>query len=154
MIVTTDLADDLSDIHPPFKWEIGRRLALLALVTDYGKAIVAEGPVYEKKKVKGQAIELYFTQIGSGLASKDAQPLTGFTIAGIDGVFVPAQARIDGKRVLVSAASVQHPMAVRFAWDEAAQPNLINQEGLPARPFRTDKPLKDQFLELSKLPEN
>jgi sialate O-acetylesterase len=29
-------------------------------------------------------------------------------------------------------------VAVRFAWREDAEPNLINKEGLPASPFRTD----------------
>lgn len=154
MIVTTDLADDLSDIHPPFKWEIGRRLALLALATDYEKQdLVSEGPVYEKMKVKGRTAELYFSQTGSGLSSKDGQPLTGFTLAGADGVFVPAQALIDGKHILVSAAGVPKPVAVRFAWDEAAQPNLVNKEGLPARPFRTDNPLKNQLAKDAKRSE-
>ena len=148
MIVSTDLASDLSDIHPPFKWEIGRRLALLALANTYDKNdVVAEGPVFEKMKVKGQTAELYFSQIGSGLLSKDGLSLTGFTIAGNDGRFVPAQARIDGKHVLVSAVNVPKPVAVRFAWNEADQPNLFNKEGLPARPFRTDNPLKSQLAE-------
>ncbi|MVM30360.1 sialate O-acetylesterase [Spirosoma sp. HMF4905] len=154
MIVTTDLADNLSDIHPPFKWEIGRRLALLALSADYEKNdLVSEGPVYEKMKTKGRSIELSFSQIGSGLASRDGQGLTGFTIAGADGIFVSAEARIDGKRILVSSPSVQHPVSVRFAWDEAAQPNLVNKEGLPARPFRTDNPLKSQLPEGQKRSE-
>ncbi|QDK80652.1 sialate O-acetylesterase [Spirosoma sp. KCTC 42546] len=154
MITTTDLADDLSDIHPPFKWEIGRRLALLALAADYEKPVVSEGPVYEKMKVRGRAIELHFSQIGTGLVSKDGQLLTDFTIAGADRVFVPAQASIDGKHILVSAPGVQRPVAVRFAWDEAAQPNLVNQEGLPARPFRTDNPLKKQLAETGKAGES
>ncbi|GAB3996947.1 sialate O-acetylesterase [Spirosoma daeguense] len=147
MIVTTDLADDLSDIHPPFKWEIGKRLALLALVDTYQKNdVVGEGPVYEKMKRKGRSLELHFTHIGSGLTSRDDKPLTGFTIAGSDGVFVPAKAQIRGKRIVVSSADVAHPVAVRFAWDETAQPNLFNKEGLPARPFRTDNPLKASLL--------
>lgn len=146
MIVTTDLADDLSDIHPPFKWEIGRRLALLALANAYDKNdVVAEGPIFEKMKVKGHAIQLAFSQTGSDLISKDGQPLTGFMVAGKEGVFSPADAHINGKHVLVSADNVPNPVAVRFAWDEAAQPNLFNKEGLPARPFRTDKPLRNQL---------
>jgi sialate O-acetylesterase len=154
MIVTTDLAEDLSDIHPPYKWEIGRRLALLALATDYGKrSVISQGPVYEGVRVKNGIAELSFRNIGSGLVSKGEKPLTGFTVAGANGVFVPAQARIDGRHVLVSAASVSNPLAVRFAWDEAAQPNLFNNEGLPARPFRTDNPLKNQLYELVQLPE-
>ncbi|GAB4030575.1 sialate O-acetylesterase [Spirosoma jeollabukense] len=148
MIVTTDLADDLSDIHPPFKWEVGRRLALLALTNAYDKNdVVAEGPIFEKMNVKGRAIQLSFSQIGSGLVSKNGQPLTGFTIAGKAGIFSPAEAHIDGKHILVSADNVPNPTAVRFAWDEAAQPNLFNKEGLPARPFRTDKPQKNQLFD-------
>jgi sialate O-acetylesterase len=27
---------------------------------------------------------------------------------------------------------------VRFGWHQVAEPNLANQEGLPASPFRTD----------------
>ncbi|GAB4024439.1 sialate O-acetylesterase [Spirosoma gilvum] len=155
MIVTTDLADDPSDIHPPYKWEIGRRLALLALADTYDKSdMVAEGPVFEKMKIKGRTAELHFSNMGSGLVSRDGQPLTGFTVASADGVFVPAQARIDGKRIVVSATSVPNPVAVRFAWDEAAQPNLINKEGLPARPFRTDNPLRNQSLSARQLPKN
>ncbi|GAB3955074.1 sialate O-acetylesterase [Spirosoma harenae] len=147
MIVTTDLASDLSDIHPPFKWEIGRRLALLALADEYGqKDIIAAGPVFERMKIKGRTVELHFSQIGSGLMSRDGKPLTNFTIAEADGRFVPAQAQLDGKRIVVSAASIQRPVAVRFAWDEAAQPNLVNKEGFPARPFRTDNPLKASQL--------
>ena len=146
MITTTDLADSLSDIHPPFKWEIGRRLALLALVNGYDlRKLEAEGPVFEKMSVKGQTALLHFTHTGGGLISKDGRPLTGFTIAGPDGVFVPAMARIDRKGVVVSAANVPEPVAVRFGWDEAAQPNLYNKAGLPARPFRTDNPLIGQL---------
>lgn len=31
-------------------------------------------------------------------------------------------------------------VTVRFAWHETAEPNLFNQEGLPASPCRTDGP--------------
>lgn len=139
MIVTTDLVTDLSDIHPPYKWEIGRRLALVALHDTYGhKEIVYAGPVFEKMKARNGAVELQFNHTGGGLISRNGLPLTGFQIAGADGVFVEATATIDGKKVIVSAKEVPKPVAVRFGWDEAAQPNLANKEGLPARPFRTD----------------
>jgi sialate O-acetylesterase len=68
--------------------------------------------------------------------------LTWFTIAGADGKFVPAEAVIVGDTVEVSAAGVKDPDAVRFAWDETAQPNFFNGAGLPAEPFRTDNPIK------------
>ena len=64
--------------------------------------------------------------------------LTWFTIAGADRNFVPATAQIDGDSVVVSAEGVTDPVAVRFAFDHTAEPNLINKEGLPASAFRTD----------------
>ncbi|MBD2722103.1 sialate O-acetylesterase [Hymenobacter sp. BT189] len=138
MIETTDLANTEGGIHPGFKWEIGRRLALLALANTYKTpGVVAEGPVFRSLKVKGAVATVSFAS-AAPLISKDGQALTDFTIAGTDGVFVPAQARILGTQVLVSALGVPHPTAVRFGWDEVAQPNLFSEAGLPARPFRTD----------------
>jgi sialate O-acetylesterase len=139
LIVTTDLATKLDDIHPPYKWEIGRRLAQLALADAYGQADAAVSPAFRSLTVKGKVATLSFVP-SARLLSKDGKALTHFTIAGADGVFVPAQARLKGSRVLVSAAQVPHPVAVRFGWDEAAQPNLFSAAGLPVRPFRTDKP--------------
>ena len=53
-------------------------------------------------------------------------------------VFYPADAKIDGKTVVVSSAKVKKPVAVRFAWKAIPEPNLFNKENLPASPFRTD----------------
>jgi len=138
MVVTTDLVDDLNNIHPSYKWEVGRRLSLWALANDYGKQIVFSGPLYSKMKIKKNNIELEFTHEGSGLISADEQPLNWFTIAGADKKFVVAKAVIRGNKVLVSSEDVLNPVAVRFAWDEAAMPNFCNKEKLPASPFRTD----------------
>ena len=51
---------------------------------------------------------------------------------------MPADAKIDGDSVVVSCADVTKPVAVRFAWDERAMPNLANKAGLPANSFRSD----------------
>jgi sialate O-acetylesterase len=142
MVVTTDLVNDLNDIHPRNKQDVGHRLALLARNKTYGQAIVSTGPVFSNMKIKGNRIVLAFNHDDGGLVSKDGQPLTWFTIAGADGKFVPANARIVGDTVEVSAAGIKDPAAVHFAWDETAQPNLFNGAGLPAEPFRTDEPLK------------
>lgn len=142
MIITTDLNDDLKNIHPPFKWEIGRRLELQALANTYKQRIVFSGPVYKSMKINGDKIILEFDHVGAGLVSHDGKPLTDFTIAGADGNFVAATAIIKGNTVEVSATSVTKPVAARFAWSESAQPNFYNKDGLPAAPFRTDNPLK------------
>ena len=142
MIVTTDLVDDLRDIHPRNKQDVGKRLALLALAKDFGrKKLVFSGPLYQSMKVRGAKAVVSFDYVGGGLTSKDGKSLTWFTIAGADGKFEPADAVIEGKTVVVSSPKVPAPKAVRFAWNEAAQPNFFNQDGLPAVPFRTDGPM-------------
>ena len=140
MVVTTDLVDNLDDIHPRDKTTVGHRLALLALDETYGKEVESSGPVFRKAKFNGGKAVLKFDETDGGLVSKDGKPLTWFTIAGADGKFVPADAKIVGDTVEVSAAGIEKPVAVRFAWDETAQPNLFNQAGLPVEPFRTDHP--------------
>jgi sialate O-acetylesterase len=138
MAVITDISNIL-DIHPRNKLEVGRRLALWALAKTYGQeGFEYSGPVYQSMKVDGNKIILSFTH-AQGLKALDGKPLTWFTIAGEDKNFVEAKAEIDGEQVVVSAASVEKPVAVRFGWHEIAEPNFANGAGLPASPFRTDK---------------
>jgi Domain of unknown function (DUF303). len=141
MAVTTDLVDSLKDIHPWNKWDVAHRLALVALANSYGKNIEYSGPVYKSMKVLNDKIYLSFDHIGSGLISKDGQPLTWFTVAGEDGKFVNAEARIENNQVVISSLEVKSPKNVRFGWNETAQSNFFNKEGLPASPFRTDAPV-------------
>ncbi len=146
MIATTDLNFDLDNLHPHYKWEIGKRLALCALANDYGKKkFVAMGPVYNNMKVDGNKIIIDFKYSGAGLINNDGQPLSNFTISGADEKFIPAKAVIKNNSVEVSAESIQHPVAVRFGWNEGYHSNLYNNNGLPALPFRTDNPLAAKF---------
>ena len=139
MAVTVDIGN-VKDIHPRNKQDVGKRLALWALAKTYGKSdTVYSGPLYRSMKVEGDAIRLSFNHVGSGLISRDGQPLSHFTIAGEDSKFVPATATIDGETIIVQADGVSSPKAVRFAWHQEAEPNLSNKDGLPASPFRTDK---------------
>lgn len=143
MVVTTDLNDSLTNIHPAFKWEVGRRLELQALANTYGKKdVVFSGPMYNGMRIKGNKAILSFKYVGAGLESHNGKPLTYFTIAGNDGKFVAANAEIKGDKVIVSSPQIDSPVAVRFGWTEVAEPNLFNKNGLPAVPFRTDNPLK------------
>lgn len=138
MAVTTDIAN-LTDIHPKNKQDVGLRLALWALGTTYGKNdLVYSGPLYDSMSVDGNKIRIKFKHVGGGLEARDGQPLNSFTIAGEDEKFVEAKAEIDGDTVVVSSPEVAKPVAVRFGWNDLANPNLINKAGLPASPFRTD----------------
>jgi sialate O-acetylesterase len=139
MVVTTDLVDDLFDIHPPRKREVGERLARLALVRSYGRrGLTDSGPRFNHLNITGGKARLWFDDVGSGLKTSDDKPPTWFTIAGSDSIFFPAVAVIEGREVVVvSSPEVAKPLVVRFGWDEAARPNLVNSAGLPAVPFRS-----------------
>ena len=81
-------------------------------------------------------MRLWFDHVGGGLTAKGGS-LTGFEVAGSDGKFVPAEAVIDGKTIVVSSPSVSMPAYVRYGWSEDPPCNLYNIEGLPASPFRS-----------------
>ena len=136
MVVTTDVGD-AKDIHPKRKEPVGQRLALAARALAYGEKIEYSGPLYQEMKVEAGRVMLDFTHTGGGLVAKGGD-LQGFTIAGTDGNFVPAQAEIQGSRIRVSSADVPTPTAVRYGWSNFPEVNLYNREGLPASPFRTD----------------
>jgi sialate O-acetylesterase len=135
MAVTMDIGNP-ADIHPTNKKEVGRRLSLWALAKTYGKDVLHSGPTMKSFTVQGSVVTITFDH-AAGLNSGDTPP-THFTIAGEDRVFVPAKVVIKGQTVIVSADAVAAPVAVRFAWGAADEPNLRNGAGLPASSFRTD----------------
>jgi sialate O-acetylesterase len=136
MVVTTDCGD-AKDIHPANKPPVGARLALAARALAYGERIEYSGPVFDSMRTDGKNAILRFTHLGGGLVAKDGE-LKGFTVAGEDKVFHPAEARIFGDTVFVRSAEVPRPVAVRYGWANVPDVNLFNRAGLPASPFRTD----------------
>lgn len=139
MVVTLDIGD-VKDIHPGNKSEVGRRLALWALADSYGRdAVVKSGPLFREHRVVDGGIEIHFDHLGGGLATRDGEVPSHFEVAGGDGVFKPAAAKIaaDGMSLVVSSPEVAEPKQARFAWEKTAEPNLMNAEGLPAAAFHT-----------------
>ncbi len=137
LAVITDIGD-ADDIHPKNKHDVGRRLALWALGTTYGRDIVYSGPLYDSMKLAGEKIRLSFKHVGSGLKAKSGNKLRGFALAGEDRKFVWAEAEIEGETVVLNSKKISSPVAVRYNWADNPQGNLYNEEGLPAAPFRTD----------------
>ncbi|WP_316848789.1 sialate O-acetylesterase [Pedobacter agri] len=143
MISTNDLNDNGGDLHPTYKWEVGRRLALMALGKTYNQQIDFSGPVFKKKRIYMQYVMLSFDHL-KYFVSKNENQFTGFEIAGKDGKFVPATAFQKGTELVVSSKEINKPVAVRYNWTENPTGNLYSN-GLPALPFRTDNPLTKQF---------
>lgn len=139
MVVAIDLGE-WNDIHPDNKKSVGERLALAAFKTAYHENVVHSGPLYQSAAIDGNRIVVSFTNEGGGLITNDGEPLSEFAIAGSDKRFVWAKARIENGKVVVWSDEVPAPRYVRYAWaDNPVNPNLYNQEGLPASPFRTDQ---------------
>ena len=136
MAVTIDIGNR-TNVHPRNKQDVGERLSRIALADAYGRKIESSGPVYRSMQVEGSAIRLRFNHLGGGLVARGE--LGAFEIAGSDGRFVPAVARIENDSVMVSSPEVAAPAAVRYAWQGFPEgANLYNKAGLPAAPFQTD----------------
>ncbi len=136
MAVTTDVGN-LRDIHPTQKQTVAHRLARWARAQTYGEhALVYSGPLFREVVLDDGRVQVQFTHTGSGLATRDNQPLIWFELAGSDGVFRQARAEIRGNAVVLWHPAIPAPDSIRYGWDETAQPYLINNEGLPASPFR------------------
>lgn len=138
LIVTIDIGE-ANDIHPKNKLDVGKRMARWALKDVYGRKL-ANSPMVVKADVKGSKVILTFDDVGSGLKIRDGDKLEEFAIAGADRKFYWAEAKIVGKnKVEVSSDKVPDPQAVRYAFNNNPKhPNLTNDSGLPAAPFRTD----------------
>jgi sialate O-acetylesterase len=148
LVVTIDLADKQgepgfvygpAEIHPHRKQEVGHRNALAARALVYGEKIVSSGPVLKSCTQEGGKLRLVFDSVGGGLVAK-GDKLLGFTVAGADRKFVPAEAAIDGDAVVLTSPAVAAPVAARYGFEQFVNPlcNLYNKDDLPASPFRTD----------------
>lgn len=139
LIVTIDIGE-AHDIHPKNKLDVGKRMARWALADVYGRKITSTGPILRSSKVEGAKILLTFDEAGAGLKIREGDKLDEFAIAGADHKWFWAEAKIVGKnRVEVWSTSVVQPVAVRYAFNNNPKhPNLTNETGLPASPFRTD----------------
>ncbi|MCX6254252.1 MAG: glycosyl hydrolase family 2, partial [Bacteroidia bacterium] len=109
MVTTFDITT-VMNIHPPFKKEVGERLALLALNTGYGIKNPCVGPVYKSMSVAASTIKLQFDNVGDGLMAKNNN-LNEFEVAGKDGKYVKAKAKIVNNEVLVFSSSVPEPVS-------------------------------------------
>ncbi len=139
MACIIDIGEE-NTIHPLNKQEVGRRLSLIAEDLVYNHDLQSSGPVFKYSILqKTGKIIIGFDQTGSGLYVRNDETLKGFAIAGEDKIFHWADASISGNTVIVSSPNVKNPVAVRYAWGDNPICNLINKEGLPAQPFRTDE---------------
>jgi sialate O-acetylesterase len=134
MVISTDLE---GGIHPADKPAYGRRLARLALGRVYGRNIIYSGPVLRYFQPEDEGLRLFFQpNTAQGLLAGGAPQVQGFSIAGADGQYAWANARIEADTVFLSNPAVRNPTQIRYAWGtQPSWANLFNSEGLAAAPF-------------------
>jgi len=141
LIVTIDIGE-ARDIHPKNKLDVGKRMAYWATAQVYSKRSVKSGPSfrYARPSASGAEMIVSFEDVGRGLRTRDGGKLSEFAIAGEDGKWYWAEAEIVSRnQVKVWSPSVPKPVAVRYAFNNNPRnPDLTNETGLPAGPFRSD----------------
>jgi sialate O-acetylesterase len=125
---------EANNIHPKNKQDVGKRLALCALSMVYGKNVIYSGPVYESAKREKDGVRIFFKHTGEKLIFK-GDKLNGFAVADEDKKFVWADAKIDGKTVILSHPEGKKIVYVRYGWADNPDCNLYNDVELPAVPF-------------------
>jgi sialate O-acetylesterase len=138
MAVTIDVGDP-KDLHPANKRPVGERLAYIALAKTYGKPIPYAAPIVQQVNFSGASATVRFEKTKDGLTTRDGKKLLGFTLAGNDKKFYPAQGVLKGNEVIVSSPFVKRPESVRYAWADDPNGNLCTRSGLPVAPFRSDE---------------
>jgi sialate O-acetylesterase len=122
---------EYGNIHPVDKVPVGLRLAELA-----GKKLYGEGE--ESPRATGMTADgdTVTVRLDRAVVTRDGKAPALMEAAGEDGVFVPAEAEIDGTVLRLRAASVVRPVQARYAWtDYSDKVNLFGENGLPLEPF-------------------
>ena len=139
MIVITDLVDNINDIHPRNKLDVGLRLANLALVDNYKQNLPgARSPEFKSMEVNKNKVTLLFENAPNGFMVKGSGKPSEFYLSGADMVFLPADVKFEKDRIILSSKQVANPIAVRFSFSNTGMSNVFSKEGLPLTPFRTD----------------
>ncbi|TCC98202.1 sialate O-acetylesterase [Pedobacter psychroterrae] len=133
VVCNMDLGN-LDDVHPTNKQPYGLRFAGMALNQVYGKKnIAAFCPAFKYIKARGNRFFIGFDH-AKGLHIKDG-PMEEVYIAGADGKFVQAEAKIVKSELEVFHPSISQPKHVRYLYRNTIQVQLYNGDNLPAFPF-------------------
>lgn len=146
MVVSHDCGDSL-DVHYRLKQPVGERLARTALLNTYGHKQAGESPRVLGADLYEGGVRVAFFGIhegNKGLHAATGNRIIGFEVAGPDGIFHKAEARVEGISVLLTCPEVTEPAEVRYAWQPFTRANLVNGFGLPASTFK---------IKVSKQPE-
>lgn len=135
---------EFNEIHPKDKVPVGHRLYLQAMRTAYGDTNPACcAPMYKSHIINGSRIDVT-VDTAAPLIVKGER--TGFEIAGIDGIYRPADFEINGSIISIFSDDVSEPSGARYLWTNYGGVAVFDGNGLPLAPFRTDKTIDDVKL--------
>lgn len=135
MVVTSDLGDSL-DVHPTRKREVGERFAQLALHNVFGQKLGRCSPEVLGFRQKGTQVRIQFDH-ASQLKTSDQSAVREFEIAGPEGIFEPASAKVEGNEIVIQSEN-KNIQKVRYGWNPFSRGNLVNEAGLPASTFKIE----------------
>lgn len=137
LIVTSDKGLR-HDVHPPYKAEVGERLARAVLHNDYGFAQSPLSPEVTAAHRAGSSVWLTLAA-PMRLTTSDQLPMRTFEMAGVDERFYPAVAEVTaGGQIVLSSSAVSTPRYVRYGWQPFSEGNVVSSQGLPLSTFRLE----------------
>lgn len=127
---------EYDNIHPLDKETVGKRLSLQALEKVYRKSIKSDSPFIDRLLV--EECNVVLTIKNAEVLISGAEEIVGFQMAGVDNVFYPADAKINGTQIILRSNSVKVPVNIRYAFTNYQKVGIYNEIGLPLSPYRTD----------------
>ena len=124
-------------IHPRKKRQAGERLAFLALSNTYEQKGLPDFATYKEVTFQNDTAVVSFDRSKEWVYFEHGPKSQNFEIAGADKVFYPAEAWVSRNRVYVHSDKVKAPVAVRYAFRDWVEGDLMH-DGLPVSSFRTD----------------
>lgn len=139
-ISTNDLVypDEIHQIHPRNKKDVGYRLAWLALGKTYGVfSTPADYPRFKSLSVDGNRAVVEIDNL-RWYGYNRTSGIEGFELCGADGIFHPADVAVVNQKLVLTSPDVPNPVHVRYCFHDFCPGNLASAQGLPLVPFRTD----------------
>jgi sialate O-acetylesterase len=145
LTVLLDLGE-LDNIHPVDKRTPGERLAAQVLEQVYQKPVPGSAMELSRVERQGTEINLYFDSTYGRIkqADNDLQDFrhakrgdmpVGFEWSEDGTHWYPANARIDGERIILWSENGTQPWGIRYGHFNYGKVNVYNRAGLPLEPF-------------------
>ncbi len=134
---------DPKDIHPICKQPVGEGLAGIALGLQSDGILPEKCPAVTSIETEPGKLVVHFSPVSGQLQSNtDGETIQGFKVAGANGVYYPAQAKVTAPDTIeLSSADVTEPTYATYGWANYPEPmpNMVDADGWRPSPFRWQK---------------